>query len=156
MSSCLGCVTATGGAVPPVAGATNEFEVSGAAIKAKRSAAPPYWGFPNSVLRLEPTWGDVDVLNTILSRLLPTNAPQLLAGFSSSYSKAKAIQTIRNGTAHLNAQTLAEVAAFSSAYHAFPIVHPVHALFWTDSGSGDFLVTRAIDDLRHAASAAIT
>src|ERR1022692_4287416 len=37
MASCLGCVTSNGVAVPALPGASNEDDVSGAAIKAKKS-----------------------------------------------------------------------------------------------------------------------
>jgi hypothetical protein len=155
MASCLGCVTSNGVPIPALPGAGNEGDVSGAAIKAKKSPTLPHWGTPNLLLRNEPTWGDLGVLTTILSRLSPANSAQLLAGFSSGYTRAKALQIIRNGAAHLNVQTMGEIIAISSAYQAFPIMHPTHALFWIDPGSSDFLVTKAIEDLKAAGSAAI-
>jgi hypothetical protein len=78
-----------------------------------------------------------------------------LAGFSSGYKWAKAIQCIRNGTAHCHHQNLAEVMAMGSAFQAFPITHPVHALFWTDPTSGSFLISTAIEELRISAAAAV-
>src|SRR5262245_58695041 len=70
--SCLGATT-TSGTVLPLAAATSEAHVSSAAIRAKNKANPPFWGATNTVLRAEPTWGDVDVLNKILTRLQPSN-----------------------------------------------------------------------------------
>jgi hypothetical protein len=155
IDSCIGCVTSNGVAIPALPGAGCDADVSGAAIKAKRGHNPPYWGYPNTLLRMEPTWGDINVLTTILLRLAPANMPQLVAGFSSGHARASALQKIRNGAAHFNAQTLGDIHAISSAYLAFPIVHPLHALFWVDPVSSDFLVTKAIEDLRTAGSDAI-
>lgn len=155
VESCLGGVTSSGMTITALAGAVSEADVSGAAIRAKRSPRMPYWGSPNTVLRLEPTWGDVDVLCTILARLGPTNSLQLLAGFSAGHGSSTALQKIRNGAAHTNIQTIAAIHAISSAYIAHPIVHPTHALFWIEPLSGDFLVTKAIEDLKLAGSAAI-
>lgn len=155
IDSCLGCVTSNGVVIPALPGAGNEADVSGAAIKAKKFPHPPYWGTSNTLLRIEPTWGDVNVLTTILLRLAPANAPQLVAGLSAGHARATALQKIRNGAAHLNAETLGVVSAMSSAYVAFPIVHPTHALFWINPVSSDFLVTKAIEDLKVAGSAAI-
>src|SRR5262249_47581188 len=117
---------------------------------------PPYWGGTNTVLRAEPTWGDVDVLNKILTKLRPNNHTQLLSAFSAIYSSAKALQTIRNGTAHHNVQTMNEVRSLQSSYIVFRITHPTHALFWTEPSSNDFLVTFAIDELKVAGQAAVT
>jgi hypothetical protein len=142
----------------PVAGladAVSEAHVSGAAIVAKKTPAGPFWGSPNTMLRVEPTWGDIDVLVKLLTRLSPNNAAQMLAGFSSGHLDAKAIQLIRNAAAHNHAQNMAEVLTLRSSYIVFPITHPIHALFWTEPASRDFLVTQAINQLRAAAITAI-
>jgi hypothetical protein len=152
--SCLGATTASA-LVPPLALATSEAHVSSAAIRAKNKANPPYWGATNTVLRAEPTWGDVDVLNKILTKLRPNNHTQLLSAFSTIYSSAKALQTIRNGVAHHNVQTMDKVRRLQSSYVVFRITHPTHALFWTEPSSNDFLVTFAIDELKVAALAAV-
>jgi hypothetical protein len=156
VDSCMGTVSASGATVTALVDAHSEPHVSAAAIRAKNKQNPPFWGATNTVLRVEPTWGDVDVLNKILTKLRPNNHPQLLAAFSSIYSSAKALQTIRNGAAHRNAQTMAEVSSLQSSYVVFRISHPTHALFWTEPTSRDFLVTFAIDELRVAAQAAVS
>ncbi len=153
--SCLGATT-TSGAVLPLAAAASEAHVSSAAIKAKNKTNPPFWGATNTVLRAEPTWGDVDVLNKILTRLQPNNHTQLLSAFSSIYASAKALQTIRNGAAHHNVQTMTEVRRLQQSYIVFGITHPTQALFWTEPSTRDFLVTFAIDELKTAAQAAAT
>ena len=157
VESCMGTVDASGKLITALPDAISEAHVSGAAIRAK-SNRNPCWGpaNTNTILRLEPTWGDVDVLDRILKQLQPNNVAQLLAAFSSGYTRAKTTQTIRNGAAHNHSQNLLDVQALASAYIAFPITHATHALFWTEPTSGDFLVAQAIEDLRSAGLAAIT
>ena len=153
--SCTG--TTDGNAVAVVAhhvGAT-EVEVSSAVIRAKKNTVP-YWQSSNSVLRFEPTWGDADVLATVISRIVPSNHLQLLAAVSSAHSSAKTLQTIRNCAAHTNPQTLSDVKAFSTAYASFPISQAVHALFWVEPSTNDFLIIHAIENLRDSALAAIS
>ena len=155
INSCMGTVTSSGAAVRALPPALSESHVSSAAIKAKNKANPPFWGSTNSILRLEPTWGDINVLTTILSRLQPVNVAQLQAAFSSGTRSAKILQTIRNGAAHNNHQNLTEINRLSSAYIVYPISHPTHALFWTDPASGDFLVLAAIEELKFIGVSAI-
>lgn len=148
--SCRGCVSGSGTAITPHPLAISEILVSGAAIRAKRNSLP-YWGTPNSILRMEPTWGDVDVLTTIVPRLAPSNSSQLLAAISSGYSPIKALQIIRNATAHRNNETLASVLGLTSQYVTFPITDPVQAIFWTDPSTQDYLAIRIIDEMRDTA-----
>lgn len=154
IGSCEGTTSSGGIAINALPDALSEEHVSSAAIRAKKTT-PPYWGSTNAILRYEPTWGDVDVLNNILTRLRPNNHVQLLAAFSSISSSAKALQTIRNGAAHHNHQSLKEIQRLQSAYVVFQIGHPTHAMFWVDPSTSDFLITAAIEELKAAAQAAI-
>jgi hypothetical protein len=95
VQSCIGTIDASGLPVLGIPDALSESHVSSAAIIAKKSPVPPYWGQTNIALRLEPTWGDTDVLTTILMRLRPGNSSKLLAAISTLHPKAKALQTIR-------------------------------------------------------------
>lgn len=148
IESCLGTTNGLGVVVPPqCALATSEDYVSGAAIRAKSKGVLPVWGQSNSLLRKEPTWGDADVLTTIIPLLDPANKAQLLAAFSSASQSAKALQLIRNASAHHNSQTMSEVNSIRSRYLVFPIKHPVQALYWVEPSSKDFLVNHAIDEL---------
>jgi hypothetical protein len=156
MESCLGTITSTGTVVQRLPQATRAELVSGAAIRAKQQANPPYWGRSNFLLRAEPTWGDTDVLVKILTRLAPTNSAQLLAAFSSGSSYAKAIQTIRNTVAHDNIETRTELQRLQSAYIVFPITHPTQALFWIEPTSNDYLINDAIETLKAVAAVAIS
>ena len=156
IESCVGTIDGAGTAIQALPAATSDSHVSGAAIRANRGAKPPYWGTPNTLLRAEPTWGDVDILANVLQRLRPANFTKLLAGFSSGASGAKALQLIRTGAAHNNIQTLAGIQALRSRYIVFPIGHPTHALFWIEPQSKDFLATQAIEELRDAGLTAIS
>ncbi|TWO69507.1 hypothetical protein FN976_19675 [Caenimonas sedimenti] len=94
-------------------------------------------------------------MNTILTRLSPSNTSQLLAAFSSAHAPIKTVQLIRNATAHQNAETLQGVRQRASAYIAAPIVHPLQAIFWIDPGTKDFLLLHAIEEMRDSSQAAI-
>jgi hypothetical protein len=156
IESCIGTADALGNKIAGLPGAASEADVSGAAILAKKSATGPYWSSPNHQLRSEPTWGDVDVLSTLLTRLNPTNHSKMLAAFSSHSQSAKTLQTIRNGAAHNHHQNFSEIQKLRSAYVVFPITHPTHAMFWIEPKSKDFLVTHLIDDLKVAGYSAVT
>ena len=154
--SCIGTTDGSGAPVIAHLDAASEAHVSAAAIRAKQAGVPPAWGSTNTVLRNEPTWGDVDVLTKIIPLLGPSNQAQLLAAFSSGHKSAKALQLIRNAAAHNNAQALAEVHSLRSRYIVFPISHPVQALYWIEPSSKDFLVLEAVEDLRDVGHAAIS
>lgn len=154
--SCMGTVDGSGALVPAHPFALSEAHASGAAVRAKnRNFRPPYWGSTNATLRLEPTWGDVDVLARIIPRMGPANLSQLLAAVSAGSQSAKALQYIRNAAAHNNPQTMQDVLAIRSQYIVFPVTHPIQALYWTEPSSNDFLVTAALDDLVDCALTAI-
>jgi hypothetical protein len=155
IESCVGTVDGAGMNIIALPDATSEAHVSGAAIRAKKQPNPPYWGAANTILRAEPTWGDVDVLVKVVTRLRPNNYAPLLAAFSSGHLSAKALQLIRNGAAHNNVQNLSDIQTLRSTYIVFPIVHTTHALFWIDPKSSDFLVTHALQELKDTGLIAI-
>ncbi len=155
VDSCLGTVTASGTTIVALPGAASESHVSRAAIQAKKGQSIT-WAPPNGLLRVEPTWGDPDVLNTILSKLGPLNSSQMLAAVSSAYDSAKALQLIRNAAAHQNAQSMAELTTVQAKYSVFPTPHATHALFWVAPATGAFLLSHAIDDLLRQGQAAVT
>ena len=154
--SCMGTVTASGRVITPHPCATTAEHVSGAAIQARQfRPGGVYWGNTNSSIRKEPTWGDVDVLVDIVTRLSPINASQLAAAFSSGWSSTKAIQKIRNASAHINIETMAEVQGLRPGYISFPIGHATHALFWIETLTSDFLVSHAIATMKTTATSSI-
>jgi len=153
--SCTGATTSTGVPIAALPEALSPKHVAGAAVRARKTPAPPTWGNATTALRNEITWGDTDVLATILPRMNVPRHGHLLAAFSQAHESAKAIQTIRNASAHFNAETMADVVDLSTKYSAFQITHPTQALFWTVPASGDYLFRYALDDLKENASIAI-
>lgn len=147
MNSCMGCTTLSGTPLAATIGAISEAHVSSAAIKAKKSATPPFWGQQNLILRLEPTWGDVDVLTKITQRINPPNCSQILAALSSASQSLKVIQNIRNACAHRNHQTLQLVTGSMSSYIAKPTTDPVQSLFWIVPSNGKYLSTHVVDEM---------
>ena len=156
IDSCVGTTDGNGGIVAALPQATSHEHVSKAAILAKKNPSPPYWGATNNILRHEPTWGDADLLIKIIPRLQPTNQGQLMAAFSQGHSATKALQLIRNASAHDNIQTRGELQALWSKYVIFPITHPTQCLYWKESNSNDYLIFYALDELRDAGMAAIS
>lgn len=139
-----------------IAGAATDAHVSIAAIRARnQQSMGPYWGGTNPLLRKEPTWGDVDVLALIITRLQPGNSNQLLSAFSSGSPSVKVLQAIRNCAAHNNHQTVSHLMAFAPSFQAFAFTHPTQALFWTEPASNDYLISHAIDELLDTAQFAI-
>lgn len=153
--SCLGTTDGNGVSIVPHPEAISEHHVSSAAKRAKEGKTPS-WRGANVLLRQEPTWGDTDVLATIVQRIQPSNSAQLLPAISSAHQSAKAIQRIRNASAHLNSQSLSDISSLQISYIAFSAAHPVHALYWIEPSSQDFLIASAIEELRDAALAAIS
>ncbi len=155
--SCMGTTDGVGVGVAALVNAVSADHVSGAAIKAKSlNGSPPYWGSQNSILRYEPTWGDVDILSRVIPRLGPANQGQLIAAISSVYTYAKDIQSIRNAVAHTNTQTMADVASIRTRYVSYTIAHPVQSLFWGTAIHNNYLVLEAIEEFRLAALASIS
>ena len=152
----MGTTNGQGALVSQHMNALSEGHVSGAAIRAKATPTPPTWGRTNLILKNEPTWGDVDVLNLIIPRLGSANRAQLLAAFSSASDSAKALQTIRNASAHYNLQTMANIQGMRSQFISFPITHPIQALYWVNPISSDFLIQHALDELLEVGLAAIS
>jgi hypothetical protein len=73
VESCLGTQQVSGASIPGLPNALSDLHVSGAAISAWRKKKPT-WKTTNSVLRHEPTWGDVDILLDIVRGLSPANS----------------------------------------------------------------------------------
>ena len=147
VESCLGSVTCSGVILQPTY--ASEGHVSFVASKQKRGVAPRALGV-NTVLRLEPTWGHVDKLLEVIQALAPPNAVGLSSAFGTVPS-IEHVRLIRNSTAHMNTQTMAEVMTVQPQYVAFPVRHPLQALFWQDSVAGKPLIHARLDDMRVAA-----
>src|SRR5262245_27145020 len=69
VESCLGTQDGSGATIAALPDALSDAHVSKAAIQAKQGSRPPYWVGTNTLLRIEPTWGDLNILSTIITRL---------------------------------------------------------------------------------------
>jgi len=149
IESCMGTTDISGNVIAALPGAASEFHVSAAAIRAKKSQTVS-WTHTNSVLRHEPTWGDVDSLLDIIAGISPTNSVQLNGMCTMASKGAKFLQLARNAAAHDNVQNRNELLLNSSAYSTYPIAHSCQALFWTEPTSQQYLISFALEQLRDA------
>jgi hypothetical protein len=154
IESCTGTTDISGNHFAQVTGALSEQDVSSAAIRIKQRKTP-IWGQQNSVLRYEPTWGDVDVLTDIISGTGVANGTTLRGMCTMASPGAKILQRVRNAAAHHNPQTVAELLRISGTYSTFPISHPCQALFWVESTTGKYLLPEALDVLIMASMHAV-
>jgi hypothetical protein len=87
---------------------------------------------PLAAKRYEPTWGDISKTALIVNALAPSNGNTLATGLSMAGPQVGHLQTIRNASAHLNSETMADVRALALFYRGGPIVMPADAMFWVD------------------------
>jgi hypothetical protein len=109
----------------------------------------------NTIWRNEPTWGDVAVLGRVIAITAPANQAQLASVFGGVTRGPAHLQKVRNASAHLNDQTLADVLALRVYYLAGPIRFPCEAVFWLDVNDGDFAFIDWVSEMRHVAVSAI-
>lgn len=152
--SCRGTINASGLQIPPLAGAQTDGHISGAAIYAWRNKGVN-WRRSNLLLRLEPTWGDVDVLLDIVTLLGPANAGSLSGMCTLASSEAKMLQAARNASSHDNQQTLTQLIRLGGPYSSFPINHACQSLFWVETTSSNYLLPFVLQALRGAADYAV-
>lgn len=151
LESCQGTVDLSGVTIPALATAASDAHVSAAAILAWRKR-PVRWRATNTLLRREPTWGDVDVLLDIVNALTPNNSAKLTGMCSVSSAGAKVLQAARNAAAHHNHQSIADLLRLSSTYSTFPIQHACESTFWIEMATSKYLLPFVIDELRDAAT----
>jgi hypothetical protein len=154
LESCTGTHDLSGLHIPPLVGAQSEGHVSGAAIYAWRNRGVN-WRRSNLLLRLEPTWGDVDVLLDIVTLLSPANAGKLSGMCTLASSEAKFLQAARNAASHDNQQSLNQLIRLSGPFLSFPINHACESLFWVETTSSDYLLPFVLHGLRGAADYAV-
>jgi len=146
MESCRGTQEISGAIVPAIPKAISEDLVSGAAIQAKLGRRIT-WSRANTILRNEPTWGDVDVLLDIANGLRPGNLAKIISMCTMASSGAKLIQMVRNASAHDNHQSLNGLTRFGTAYAMFPIDHACQALFWVEHTTTNYMLPYALEQL---------
>lgn len=150
INSCLGC---NGRTMGPIAATHTEEESVAYIAKHQNSGKLPKTTGKLSLLRFEPTWGDMAKVLEIIAALSPTNSAQLLSAFGTAPRIAH-LQHIRNATAHRNQQAMLLIYSWQSAYLATRIRHPLEALFWKDPSTGSALVHARLDEMSLAAQIA--
>jgi hypothetical protein len=153
IESCRGTQDVSGLPIAGLHQAISDDHVSGAAIQAGKRRAVT-WNV-NSLLRREPTWGDVDVLFDIANGLNPANKQTIVGMCTMASPSAKPLQAARNAAAHHNRQSLGELSRHSSAYGTFPITHACESLFWVRTTTNSFLLPQALEELKDAAAFAV-
>lgn len=153
MTSALGGATRNGICVPPCVTPSDWTRVSYIANCAA-SGNPAKFGKTNSLLRKEPTWGNVDKLVDIINGLNTANKQALLSALSIAARSSDHMQIIRNCTAHLCGETFSLVRDIRPYYNVHILRHPCDAVFWVDPNNGLHAFISWLDDMRQAADAA--
>lgn len=116
--SCSGTTTRNGIVVPARSSRDNAIQrIAYEANQARRGSRV----HPNkrcTFIRQEPTWGDQNLLVTIIPSLSPSNAVTLQSGFGSVSTVPQHLQIIRNYFAHSNSETALELKQVSKYYKA--------------------------------------
>ena len=101
IASALGCKTRSGVVVAACVTPATWGRVSYIASRVKNDRRV-HQGKENSLLRKEPTWGDVQRLQDVLNELRPCNLAQLSQCFGSISRGPIHVQVVRNAAAHRN------------------------------------------------------
>ncbi len=105
--------------------------------------------------RHEPTWGDQNVLLTIIPSLAPANASTLFSGFGIPIYAPKHVQVIRNACAHLNSETISEVRRLLPLYKGKNFSHPLDLLWWIEPKNNSDAIFFWLEELELVASQVI-
>jgi hypothetical protein len=151
MESALGARTASGTVLAPCAGSREEVSHIAAQVTRKRQPTP---GGTNSDLRIEPTWGDSNKLNTVINALNLGNKDTLTQSFGAD-SYIGHLQTVRNAAAHRHRQNTANVLALRPYYLVARLRHPAEALLWLEEQSKTFAFLFWLEDMRTVGNLAI-
>lgn len=144
IDSALGAKTAGGLNLTPCAGSWEEVSHIASSVASKRKLVP---GGTNSVLRLEPTWGDPSKLNIVITALNLSNKETLASTFGAD-SYIPHLQTVRNAAAHRHHQNTANVLALRPYYQVSRLRHPSEALLWLEEQSKSFAFLFWLEDMR--------
>lgn len=147
MASALGCTTRGGVVVSGVVLPLTRKRVSYVAMRASKGAVV-HPGFENSVLRKEPTWGDVSMIQKVIQTIGPGNMGHLISAFGSVTRGPRHLQVVRNAAAHRNAETFAEVQSLRAFYTVKKIRHPSEVALWIDPGMRDYALLGWIAEMR--------
>jgi hypothetical protein len=153
MGSCLGALTKGGVTTVARPHWTTEPRVAYEALcaKAKKNPQP---GQSLSHKRLEPTWGDVDVMTKIASQMQMTNSANIVSAFGLGVTGPKHLQIVRNSIAHKNDETFTNVKSIISNYKGVRLWQPSDIAAWNHAIDKDISIICWAEDLKAIADIA--
>ena len=146
-SYALGCTTRTGNEIPSSVTPRTWERVSYIAWRANSGGSIQPM-ILNTILRKEPTWGDVEKMQTIVRILIPSNAGHLVSCFGSVFHGPKHLQIVRNAASHRNFQTFNDVKKLRNYYNSKPMRHPAEVVIWTEPISNGFVFMDWAEEIR--------
>lgn len=146
-ASAIGCTTRTGKVISGCVSPATWERVSYIAWRAN-SGGRVQPSQLNSDLKKEPTWGDVQKLQSVIAVLSPYNATHLVSCLGSVSRGPVHVQVVRNAASHRNFQTFDNVKNLRIYYNVKPIRHPVEAVIWAEPSSNDFAFKAWVDEMR--------
>ncbi|OCW96946.1 hypothetical protein [Alishewanella sp. HH-ZS] len=147
LSSCNGTTTRSGARVPPIAG-DKSWQRLGYVVQQAKRGNPIKPSKTIAFLREEPTWGDQNVLISAVNTLMPSNMTTLLMGFGQPTKAIPHIQTVRNATAHLNSETIANVKQLLPFYLGHGFSHPIDIMWMQDPNARTEAIYYWLDELQ--------
>lgn len=91
-------------------------------------------GHANFKIRLEPTWGDLNLVPNIVNALNPNNKNQIIMAYG-SFARLKDLQLVRNACAHKNVETITDLSILSSRYNTGKIQNAPSLAWSTVNGT---------------------
>jgi len=102
----------------------------------------------------EPTWGDLDALNRIVTGATCSNSSSICSALALG-SAIRDLQLCRNANAHICRETILGVRSTAVRYSAGPLRHPSDLMFWVEPASGSFVWKSWIDEVDLISSHAV-
>lgn len=148
MKCTIGCTSKNGVIIAAAGNVTpcTEERISYLASKLSRQNKITATG-TNTILRFEPTWGDIDKIISLSALCSLSNHTVITSSFGGGLLGPKHLQSVRNSIAHLNKETHASIIDISSQYKSNKIRHPVSSVFWRTVDTDLFALSAWIEDM---------
>ena len=145
---CLGCNAKNGAAIAAALNVQpiSEERVSYLSTMLSRPQKITVNGM-NSILRYEPTWGDIDKIINLSALCQLSNHAAVTASFGGGLLGPKHLQRVRNSIAHLNKETHIELNSLASLYKSNTLRHPVCSVFWRTTDTDVYALSAWIEDM---------
>jgi len=129
LSSCRGTIARNGNEISPISDDLSWKRLAYIAKRKLQNNSITANGHQNFALRLEPTWGDLDVFVKVVIAVQPSNVQNLISAYG-SFSNIKHLQKVRNACAHKNIETLTELNSLNHLY-GFSRLNMATEFVWT-------------------------